>query len=98
MTEQLLSITAQLTQLRIQVAQERNQRRQLEIERDTHRPLSIGDRVRITNNYQNLQGTIGRIIRVNNRFVTLRTDDGREIVRGVNNVQRVQDQHQHSLS
>ena len=94
LTKQLLNLTAQLTQLRIQVAQERNHQRLALAEREEPQAIAIGDLVRIMNNYQNLRGTIGRIIQLNNRFVTIPTNSGREIIRGINNAQRIEDQRQ----
>ena len=90
LTAQLESITKQLTQLKTQVRRERNQRT---ADQNKNRGLQIGDRVEITNRHQNLQGTTGVIIRLSTTFVTIRTDEGSEIVRGNQNVRRVaQDQ------
>ena len=82
--QQLNQITSQLNQLRLQFRQEREQQ-----SRDNQRRregIQIGDRVRITNNYQNLCNTEGIVIRLTTSFVTLRTDDGREITRRTQNI------------
>ena len=88
LTQQLNQITNQLHQLRLQLQEERelqptaNQRRR--------EGIQIGDRVRITNYYQNLRNTEGIVIRLTTSFVTLRTDNGREITRGTQNVQIIE--------
>ena len=88
LTQQLNSITAQLSRLRLQVQQERDQQDR----RNTRQRegIQIGDRVIITNNYQNLRDTEGTVIRLTTSFVTLRTDSGREITRGTQNVRVIQ--------
>ena len=72
LTEQLRQITLQLTKLQEQVQQEREQA-VAEITQINRRPRSvqIGDLVRITNNYQNLRGTEGRVIKISTSFVTI---------------------------
>ena len=86
LTQQLNQITNQLSQLRLQFRQERDQQSR----NNQRRGIQIGDRVRITNNYQNLRNTEGIVIRLTTSFVTLRTDNGREITRGTQNIQVIE--------
>ena len=88
LTAQLQRITIQLSQLQEQVRQEREQA-VAEVTRNNNRtrPVQIRDLVRITNNYQNLRGTEGRVIKISTSFVTIRTADGRQIVRGTHNIE-----------
>ena len=86
---QLESITKQLTALRLQVRKERQESaRRTSLDRTD---LRIGDRVEITNGYQNLRGTTGVVIRLSTTFVTIRTDEGQEITRGTQNIKRVEE-------
>ena len=87
-TQQLSQITTQLSQLQLQVRQEREQ--QSRNNQRQREGIQIGDRVRITNNYQNLRNTEGIVIRLTTSFVTLRTDNGREITRGTQNIQVIE--------
>ena len=90
LTKQLAQITLRLTQLQEQVRQEREQAVTAAIQANNRpRSVQIGDLVRITNNYQNLQGTEGRVIKISTSFVTLRTADGRQLVRGIQNIEIV---------
>lgn len=90
LTAQLQSITQQLSALKLQVKREReNTARRNSRSRNETRRFPIGDRVEVTNGYQNLQGTSGIIIRLSTTFVTLRTDEGTEIVRGTQNVRLI---------
>ena len=88
LTQQLSQITSQLSQLRLQFRQEREQ--QSRNNQRQREGIQIGDRVRITNNYQNLRNTEGIVIRLTTSFVTLRTDNGREITRGTQNIQVIE--------
>ena len=88
LTQQLSQITNQLSQLQLQVRQEREQ--QSRNNQRQREGIQIGDRVRITNNYQNLRNTEGIVIRLTTSFVTLRTDNGREITRGTQNIQVIE--------
>ncbi len=90
LAKQLLDITQQLNTLKVQLQQEREEatKRTLDGQDSTHN-LRIGDRVIVLNNYQDLQGTEGTVIRLSTTFVTLRTDTGREITRGNHNVRRL---------
>ena len=90
LAQQLLDITKQLSTLKVQLQQEREEaaKRTSKAQDSTHN-LRIGDRAVILNNYQDLQGTEGIVIRLSTTFVTLRTDSGREITRGNHNVRRV---------
>ena len=69
----MLQITVQLTQRRVQVARECGDQRQRHPVQNPQDPqdLSLRDLMRIANNYQNLRGIIGRVIRLNNKFVTI---------------------------
>ena len=89
LTTQLQRITIQLAELQNQVRQEREQAVAEVVSRnnDCTRLFQIGDLVRITNNYQNLRGTEGRVIKISTSFVTIRTADGRQIVRGTQNIE-----------
>ena len=88
LTAQLQRITIQLSQLQDQVRQEREQAvAEVARSNDRTRPVHIGDLVRITNNYQNLRGTEGRVIKISTSFVMIRTADGRQIVRGTQNIE-----------
>ena len=90
LAKQLLDITKQLNTLKVQLRREREEatKRTSEAQDSTHN-LQIGDRVIVLNNYQDLQGTEGTVIRLSTTFVTLRTDTGREITRGNHNVRRI---------
>ena len=90
LAKQLLDTTQQLNTLKVQLQQEREEatKRTLDGQDSTHN-LRIGDRVIVLNNYQDLQGTEGTVIRLSTTFVTLRTDTGREITRGNHNVRRL---------
>ena len=88
LTQQLSQITNQLSQLQLQVRQEREQ--QSRNNQRQREGIQIGDRVRITNNYQNLRNTEGIVIRLTTSFVTLRTDNSREITRGTQNIQIIE--------
>ena len=88
LTNQLAQITLQLTQLQEQLRQEREQAVTAAIQANTRpRSVQIGDLVRITNNYQNLQETEGRVIKISTSFVTIRTADRRQLVRGIQNIE-----------
>ena len=92
LTNQLLEVTQQLNDLRLQVRREREEAeaaRQTSRTNNNRRGLQIGDRVVILNNYQNLRGVEGIVIRLTTTFVTIRTDTGREITRGKQNIQRI---------
>ena len=52
------------------------------------REIRIGDYAEVTNTYQGLKGTIGIVKRLNTSFATIETDDGRYIVRGLQNIRR----------
>lgn len=79
-----------MSALKVQVQREReNTARRTSRGRNDTRRFQIGDRVEVTNGYQNLQGTSGTVIRLSTTFVTLRTDEGTEIVRGTQNVRRI---------
>ena len=93
LTEQLRRITLQLSHLQEQVRQEREQAI-AEVTQVNRRPRSvqIGDLVRITNNYQNLRGTEGRVIKISTSFVTIRTADGRQIVHGTQNIEIISEE------
>ena len=91
LTTQLLHVTKQLDELRIHVQQERAQ---AEARRTATRPrtaseLRIGDHAVVVNNYQNLQGTEGTVIRLSTTFITIRTDTGREITCGNHNIRPI---------
>ena len=91
LTTQLLHVTKQLDELRVHVQQERAQ---AEAKRTATQPktaseLRIGDRAVVTNNYQNLQGTEGTVIRLSTTFITICTDTGREITRGNHNIRPI---------
>ena len=91
LTVQLKAITRQLEALKVQVQQEQQEavlarRTSLEQRRQG---LQIGDRARITNGYQGLRGTTGIVVKLSTSFVTIRTDYGKEIVRGKQNVLRI---------
>ncbi len=49
----------------------------------------IGNRVEITNGYQNLRGTTGIVIWLTTTFVTIQTDNGQEITRRTQNIKRL---------
>ena len=88
LTAQLQRITLQLSQLQDQVRQEREQAvAEVARNNDRTRLVQIGDLVRITNNYQNLRGTEGRVIKISTSFVTIRTANGQQIVRGTQNIE-----------
>ena len=73
---------------------EQEETRSLQRERSRQqrrRSIQIGDLVEIIYNYQNLQGTQGRVIRLLTSFVTLHTPEGREITRGSQNVQIIEE-------
>jgi hypothetical protein len=53
-------------------------------------PFALQDRVRITNNYRNLKGTEGVVVRVTRRQVTLRAEDLTEHTRSYRNVELIQ--------
>ena len=94
LTTKLELITQELHNLQIQVQRDQEETRVLRRERSQlqrRRSMQIGDLVEITNNYQNLQGTRGRVIRLSTSFVTIRTPEGREITRGSQNVQIIQE-------
>ena len=94
LTAKLESINQELHDLQIQVQHEQEETRILRRERSQsqrRRSMQIGDLVEITNNYQNLQGTQGRVIRLSTSFVTIRTPEGREITRGLQNVQIIEE-------
>ena len=55
------------------------------------REVRIGDYVEITNMYQGLKGTIGIVKRLTSTFATIETDDDRCIVRGLQNIRRIED-------
>ena len=88
LTQQLNQITSQLSQLRLQFQQEREQ--QSRVDQRPWEGIQIGDRVRITNNYQNLRNTEGIVIQLTTSFVTLRTDNGREITRRTQSIQIIE--------
>ena len=95
LTNQLLEVTQQLNNLRLQVRREREREeaqtaRQTSRANNNRRGLQIGDRVVILNDYQNLRGVEGTVIRLSTTFVTIRTDTGREITRGKQNIQRIE--------
>ena len=95
LTNKLEQITQELHNLQIQVQREQEETRILRRERhqrQERRSMQIGDLVEITNNYQNLQGTQGRVIRLSTSFVTLRTPEGREITRGSQNVKIIDEE------
>ena len=71
LTKQLAGITQELQQLQIQVQREWGETRRQSRLQQRRRSMQIGDLVQITNNYQNLQGTQGRVIRLSTIFVTL---------------------------
>ena len=54
-----------------------------------NRPVRIGDRVRITNNYRGLFGTEGRVVKLTTTWVWLTTNNGRRIKRAHRNVELV---------
>ena len=91
LTKQLLSITKQLDTLRVQVQEEHNEA-QAARRTSQLRPtpgLQIGDRAIVLNDYQNLQGTKGTVIRLSTTFVTIRTASGREITRATQNIRYI---------
>ena len=60
LTNQLLEVTQQLNDLRLQVRREREEAaRQTSRTNNNRRGLQIGDRVVILNNYQNLRILVG---------------------------------------
>ena len=89
LAKQLLDITKQLSTLKVQLQREREEATKRTEAQDSTHNLRIGDRVIVLNNYQDLQGTEGTVIRLSTTFVTLRTDTGREITRGKHNVRRI---------
>ena len=92
LTNQLLEVTQQLNDLRLQVRREREEAeaaRQTSQTNNNRRGLQIGDRVVILNNHQNLRGVEGIVIRLTTTFVIIRTDTGREITRGKQNIQQI---------
>lgn len=94
LTSKLESITQELHSFRIQVQHEQEETRNLRRERSQQqrrRSTQIGGLVEITNNYQNLQGTRGRVIRLSTSFVTIGTPEGCEITRGSQNVRIVEE-------
>ena len=93
LTNQLLEVTQQLNSLRLQVRREREEAqaaRWTSLANNNHRGLQIGDRAVILNDYQNLRGVEGTVVRLSTTFVTIRTDTGREITRGKQNIQRIE--------
>ena len=97
LTRQLIDITQQLNNLRLQLQrkqQEARTTRRTSLEQTMTRDLQIGDRVEILNNYQNLRGTEGTVIRLLTTFLTIRTDAKREIVRGRQNIGHIQQNNQ----
>ena len=96
LTNQLVEITQQLNNLKIQVQREQEEARvarRTSQARSTRQGLQIGDRAVVLNDYQNLRGTEGTVIRLSTTFVTIRTDTGKEITRGKQNIKLV-DSHQ----
>lgn len=89
LAQQLLDITKQLNTLKLQLQQEREEAAARTEAQDATHNLRIGDRAIILNNYQDLQGTEGTVIRLSTTFVTIRTETGREITRGNHNVRRI---------
>ena len=90
LTKQLLEVTQQFNSLRLQVRREREEAqtaRQTSRANNNRRGLQIGDRAVILNKYQNLRGGEGIVIRLTTTFVTIRTDTGREITHGKQNIQ-----------
>ena len=71
LTTKLELITQELHNLQIQVQRDQEETRILRRERSQlqrRRSMQIGDLVEITNNYQNLQGTRGRVIRLSRQI------------------------------
>ena len=94
LTDQLTQITLQLAELEHKVRQEREEAVTQGIASTNNRPrtLQIGDTVRITNNYQNLQGSKGTVVKINTSFVTVRLFSGQLVVRGTHNVEIVDEE------
>ena len=89
LTDQLTQITLQLTRLKHQVQQEREQAvaEGIASSNNRSRGLQIGDTVCTNNNYQYLQGSRGTVIKRNTSFVTIRLNNGSQVVRRIHNVE-----------
>ena len=67
LTKQLLEVTQQFNSLRLQVRREREEAqaaRWTSLANNNRRGLQIGDRVVILNDYQNLRGVEGTVVRL----------------------------------
>ena len=82
LTLQLCNITEQLKKLQIELVKEKKTSSQF-----SRRKLQIGDQAIVTNNYQNLKGTVGTVIKLTTNFGTIRTTSGKEITRNIKNLQ-----------
>ena len=93
LTNQLLEVTQQLNNLRLQVQREREEAqatRRTSLANNNRRGLQIGDKAIILNNCQNLHGLEGTVVRLSTKFITVRTDTGREITCGKQNIRRIE--------
>ena len=93
LTSQLIEITQQLNDLKIQDWKEQEEAREARLtslNSATRRGLQIGYRAVALKNYQNLRGTEGTVIHLSTTFVTIHMDTGKEITRGKQNIKLVE--------
>ena len=86
-TRELQRLTVKLEKL----CEEKRAARRTKAKKVKRREIRIGDYAEIMNTYQGLKGTIGIVKKCNTSFVTIETDDGRCIVRGIQNIRIIED-------
>ena len=48
--------------------------------------IQIGDTLRLKKRYKEYKGTVGTIIKISKKFITLRTVEGKELIRAPHNL------------
>ena len=56
---------------------------------ETDRKFELGESVRITNKYKGYLNTLGTVIRVTDKFITLKSEKGEELIRAPKNLELV---------
>ena len=55
----------------------------------TDRKFELGESVWITNKYKRYLNTLGTVIRVTNKFITLKSEKGEELIRAPKNLEQI---------
>ena len=56
---------------------------------ETDRKFKLGESVRITNKYKGYLDTLGTVIRVTDKFITIKSEKGEELIRAPKNLELV---------